>query len=126
LLTIVIIVMPSTDTTIPLAQVVDSFDIFFSNQGSQGKLGHASKQQLENTFGSSKDVDAVQALLEKGTLQSGKGMHSSALVFERNKGLIIYILSLAFASGGGSQNDVRGSKVIDTKSRGTTGAGYSR
>ena len=64
------------DTTIPLAEVVDSFQIFFTNQGSQGKLGNASNQQLENVFGTSKDVDAITVLLQKGTLQSGKGTQS--------------------------------------------------
>lgn len=33
-------------------------------------MGHPSKQQLENDFGTAKDVDVVSAILEKGDLQS--------------------------------------------------------
>ncbi|ESK95054.1 duf1960 family protein [Moniliophthora roreri MCA 2997] len=87
------------DTTIPLADVVDSFQIFHSNQGNQGILRHASKQQLENEFGSSKDIDVVQKMLERGKSQPGK---ISTFTFQTNA--------------------VRGSMVIDNKGgRSTTG-----
>uniref|UniRef100_A0A0W0GAN9 Ribosome maturation protein SDO1/SBDS N-terminal domain-containing protein n=1 Tax=Moniliophthora roreri TaxID=221103 RepID=A0A0W0GAN9_MONRR len=88
-----------SDTTIPLADVVDSFQIFHSNQGNQGILRHASKQQLENEFGSSKDIDVVQKMLERGKSQPGK---ISTFTFQTNA--------------------VRGSMVIDNKGgRSTTG-----
>ncbi|KAH9943247.1 ribosome maturation protein [Epithele typhae] len=89
---------PSTDTTIPLAEVVDSFEVFWSNQGSQGILGRPSKQQLENVFGSSKDVDVVKAILEKGREEAGKGFRSS-----------------------GNPNVAKGSFTIDTKGKSTSG-----
>jgi len=89
----------SGDKSVPLADVVDSFDIFHSTQGSQGYLGRASNQQLENTFGTSKDVDVVEILLEKGKEQSGEGFHS----------------------GGFSTNASRGSKYLDNKGKGLSG-----
>ncbi|KAJ8597376.1 DUF1960-domain-containing protein [Rhizopogon salebrosus TDB-379] len=62
--------------TIPLADVVDSFKVFHSNQGAQGILGTPSKQQLETVFNTSKDTDVVTAILEKGKEQSGNGYNS--------------------------------------------------
>ncbi|CAO1630172.1 unnamed protein product [Parajaminaea phylloscopi] len=58
------------DKTIPLTDVVDSFQVFSTTQGAQGIMGHPSKQQLENDFGTHKDVDVVTQILEKGDLQS--------------------------------------------------------
>ncbi|KAI3615196.1 duf1960 family protein [Moniliophthora roreri] len=76
-----------------------AFQIFHSNQGNQGILRHASKQQLENEFGSSKDIDVVQKMLERGKSQPGK---ISTFTFQTNA--------------------VRGSMVIDNKGgRSTTG-----
>lgn len=48
-----------------------AFEVFISSQGSQGILGQASKQQLENTFGTSKDIDVAEQLLKQGSLKSG-------------------------------------------------------
>jgi len=88
------------DTSIPLASVVDSFEIFHSGQGSQGLLGRPSKQQLDTVFGSSKDVDVITIVLQKGKEQTGEG----------------------FSSGGfGSTNTAKGSSVIDTRGKGLTG-----
>jgi ribosome maturation protein Sdo1 len=40
------------DSSVPLVDVVDSFDIFVTNKhGSQGVLDRASKGQIENEFG---------------------------------------------------------------------------
>ncbi|KAI0751024.1 DUF1960-domain-containing protein [Daedaleopsis nitida] len=86
--------------TIPLAEVVDSFDVFWSNQGAQGILGRPSKQQLENVFGSSKDVDVVQAILEKGKEESGKAIRSGAV---------------------GATNQSKGSFAMDTRGNSLTG-----
>jgi len=91
----------SGDTTIPLADVVDSFEIFHSCQGSQGYLGRPSKQQLETTFGKSKDIDVVKTMLEKGKEQSGEGFHSGHGTF--------------------SMNATRGSGILDSKGKGLTG-----
>jgi len=76
-----------------------AFDVFHSSQGSQGYLGRPSKQQLDNAFGISKDVDVVKVLLERGKEQSGEGPHS----------------------GGFSLNTTRGSAVLDSKGKGLSG-----
>ncbi|RXW24677.1 hypothetical protein EST38_g1187 [Candolleomyces aberdarensis] len=62
----------SGDKTIPLTEVVDSFSVYHSTQGSQGLLGKPSKQQLDNTFGTHKDIDVVTKILEDGREQKGE------------------------------------------------------
>jgi len=58
------------DKTTPLVDVVNAFDVFCTHKhGAQGQLDRASKALLENEFGSSKDDDVVQKILEKGDLQ---------------------------------------------------------
>ncbi|KAK4186443.1 ribosome maturation protein [Podospora australis] len=58
------------DKSIPLAQVVSSFQVFTTNrQGAQGRLDMASNAVLENEFGTAKEDEAVLQVLEKGTLQ---------------------------------------------------------
>lgn len=59
------------DKTIPLADVVDSFQIFSSGQGSQGILGQLSKQEMSTVFGTTNMDDAIVKLLETGHLQAG-------------------------------------------------------
>ncbi|KZT06410.1 DUF1960-domain-containing protein [Laetiporus sulphureus 93-53] len=86
-------------TSIPLTEVVDSFEVFFSNQGAQGILGKPSKQQLENDFGVSRDVDVITQILEKGQEQSGK----------------------AYTSGVVTQNIAKGSATIDTRGKTLSG-----
>ncbi|KAI0700588.1 DUF1960-domain-containing protein [Cytidiella melzeri] len=86
--------------SIPLVEVVDSFDVFFSNQGAQGILGKASNQQLENEFGSHKDIDVVEQILKKGVLQSGEGIRSG---------------------NSGTLNASLGSQSIDTRGKGPRG-----
>jgi len=92
----------SGDKTIPLADVVDSFEIFYSTQGSQGLLGRPSNQQLENQFGTSKDIDVVELLLERGKEQASEGFHSSGGVFS-------------------GKNATRGSANLDSKGKGSSG-----
>ncbi|KIM68955.1 hypothetical protein SCLCIDRAFT_20232 [Scleroderma citrinum Foug A] len=87
------------DTSIPLAQVVDSFEVFFSNQGAQGILGRPSRQQLENVFGTSKDIDVVMKVLQWGKDQPGSG----------------------FTTGVTATNASRTSAVIDNKGNSLTG-----
>ncbi|TIB62945.1 hypothetical protein E3P78_02112 [Wallemia ichthyophaga] len=67
------------DRTIPLVEVVDSFDIFYSEQGFQGKLGRASKQQLDNVFGTHTDDVVVAKILEAGTDQPTELSGGSAI-----------------------------------------------
>ncbi|KIK46687.1 hypothetical protein CY34DRAFT_75572 [Suillus luteus UH-Slu-Lm8-n1] len=85
--------------TIPLSEVVDSFKVFYSNQGAQGILGTPSKQQLDTVFDTTKDVDVVTQILEKGKDQPSNG----------------------FTSGIGATNVARGSFTIDSKGKGLTG-----
>lgn len=87
------------DRTIPLSEVVDSFKVFYSNQGAQGILGAPSKQQLDTVFNTTKDVDVVTQILEKGKDQPSNG----------------------FTSGMGATNVARGSFTIDSKGKGLTG-----
>ncbi|KAG7447546.1 DUF1960-domain-containing protein [Guyanagaster necrorhizus] len=65
------------DSSIPLADVVDSYQAFHSGQGPQGILGKPSNQQLDTIFGTSKDVDVAQIILEKGRHQLTEGLQSS-------------------------------------------------
>ncbi|KAF8339206.1 ribosome maturation protein [Cantharellus anzutake] len=62
------------DTSIPLSRIVDSFDIFSSEQGNQGYLGRASKQQLDSVFGTTNQDEAVKKLLELGKAKPGEGL----------------------------------------------------
>ena len=61
------------DTSVALALIVDSFDVFHSSTGHTGQWGRASKQQLEGTFGTSKEDEAVKQVLDKGVAQTGSG-----------------------------------------------------
>jgi len=84
------------DTTVPLSEVVDSFEIFHSGQGSQGILGKVSKQQLDTVFGTHDDLDAMKILLENGKDQAGDGITDG---------------------GSNSTNIARGSATIDTRGK---------
>ncbi|KAI6003630.1 hypothetical protein EDD15DRAFT_2219082 [Pisolithus albus] len=108
----------SGDTSIPLADVVDcrhlcdtvpqafrslifflclaAFEVFHS---SQGILLRPSRQQLENVFGTSKDVDVLTTILRNGKEQPVNG----------------------FAGGVGISNITRTNAVIDSKGKGTSG-----
>jgi len=58
------------DTTIPLVDFVDSFDVFHTNgQGNQGLLQRPSKQMLDTIFETHKDVDVLEVILKKGNLK---------------------------------------------------------
>ncbi|KAH9850805.1 DUF1960-domain-containing protein [Lenzites betulinus] len=85
--------------TVPLTEVVDSFSIFWSNQGSQGLLGTPSNQQLDNAFGSHKDVDVITQILQKGKEEAGKGIRS----------------------GDGATNVTKGSFAVDTRGKSSSG-----
>ncbi|KFY02264.1 hypothetical protein O988_02255 [Pseudogymnoascus sp. VKM F-3808] len=58
------------DKSIALVDVLDAFKIFTtSKQGAQGELNTASKSQLENEFGTSKEDVVLQKILQEGSLQ---------------------------------------------------------
>ncbi|KAG2115934.1 DUF1960-domain-containing protein [Suillus discolor] len=77
------------DRTIPLAEVVDAFKIFYSNQGAQGILGAPSKQQLDTIFGTTKDVDVLMHILEKGKDQAGNGITSGTTTMNAARGSLM-------------------------------------
>ncbi|KIY49469.1 DUF1960-domain-containing protein [Fistulina hepatica ATCC 64428] len=87
-------------STIPLVDVVDSFQVFHSLQGNQGILGKASKQMMENDFGTSRDDEVVIQILQKGTEKAGEGISSG---------------------GTYGKNAARGSAVIDSRGKGLQG-----
>ncbi|KAI5244024.1 hypothetical protein E4T47_03823 [Aureobasidium subglaciale] len=58
------------DKSVPLAQVVSGWKVFVThNHGTQGVLDAASHSQLDNEFGTHKEEDVVQQILEKGDIQ---------------------------------------------------------
>jgi len=64
------------DRTIPLVDVVDSFEVLSSNQGPQGLLGRPSKQELDNVFGTHVDVEVIQYILDKGKEEASESITS--------------------------------------------------
>jgi peroxisome-assembly ATPase len=46
-----------------------AYDVYYSIQGNQGKLGRASKQQLENVFNTAKDTSIAEFMLKNGVMQ---------------------------------------------------------
>lgn len=61
------------DKSIPVAEIVDSFDVFHTGQGSQGLLERPSNQELETVFGTHNSTDIVLVMLEKGRIISSDG-----------------------------------------------------
>ncbi|KAI5476851.1 DUF1960-domain-containing protein [Pseudohyphozyma bogoriensis] len=59
----------STDETVPLAEIVDAFDIFHTGQGAQGLLERPSNQQLSAVFDTHNVPAIIETMLEKGKLQ---------------------------------------------------------
>ncbi|SCV68701.1 BQ2448_822 [Microbotryum intermedium] len=59
------------DKTIPLVDIVDSFDVFHTGQGSQGLMQRPSKQELDSVFGTHNDTEIVEIVLEKGKFVTG-------------------------------------------------------
>lgn len=82
------------DRTIPLVEVVDSFEIFSSNQGPQGLLCRPSKQQLDTVFNTHVDDDVIQQILDKGKVEASENLASEKW---------------------GSKNDSKGSAFVDTR-----------
>jgi ribosome maturation protein Sdo1 len=59
------------DSSIPLAQVVNSFKIMLTHKhGAQGQMDGASKSALDNEFGTSNEDEVIKIILTKGQVQS--------------------------------------------------------
>ncbi|EXJ92674.1 hypothetical protein A1O3_01226 [Capronia epimyces CBS 606.96] len=59
------------DKSIPLAQVVDAFQIMVTHKhGAQGQLDSASKASLENEFGTHNEDEIIKKILEEGQPQN--------------------------------------------------------
>ncbi|CAG8609031.1 10996_t:CDS:2 [Funneliformis caledonium] len=67
------------DKTIPIADVVQTFDVFeIVNGGNEGIAGRSSKQRLENAFGTSNTMEVIEQILQHGTIhKSHKGHEKS-------------------------------------------------
>ncbi|CAL1700453.1 unnamed protein product [Somion occarium] len=65
---------------------IAAFEIFHSTQGAQGILGRPSHQQLENEFGTHKDLDVALQILEKGKLEASSGIDTSTIGTNLSKG----------------------------------------
>ncbi|PKI83416.1 hypothetical protein MVES1_002847 [Malassezia vespertilionis] len=59
-----------TDKSIPLADVVSTFQVMRTVHGAQGFDGEASKQQLHSAFGVERADEAIPIILERGHLQN--------------------------------------------------------
>ncbi|BGP28989.1 hypothetical protein JCM10296v2_000725 [Rhodotorula toruloides] len=82
----IIIVGDLAGASIPLVEVVDSFDVFHTGQGSQGVLSRASKQELENIFSTTNEDEIVQIVLEKGRIVSSNTPHQWAGTNDQRSG----------------------------------------
>jgi len=56
------------DKSIPLAEVVDSFDVLKYEMGSSGQLNRPSKAEIKEAFGTTNEDEIVQIMLNKGSL----------------------------------------------------------
>lgn len=63
------------DTTLPLIDVVSIYKVFVNRQGGvEGVLDEASKEEIQNEFGKSANVDtAIKTILDKGQDKQGAG-----------------------------------------------------
>ncbi|CAG8635765.1 16949_t:CDS:2 [Cetraspora pellucida] len=61
------------DKTIPLVDVVQFFEVY--NGGKEGIAGHPSNQKLENTFGTTNDMEIIQQILQNGTVHHAHKAH---------------------------------------------------
>ncbi|GAA5831848.1 hypothetical protein JCM11251_003908 [Rhodosporidiobolus azoricus] len=87
------------DRTIPLVEIVDSFDVFHTGQGSQGLLARPSKQELDTVFQSSNENVIVETILEKGRILSSDTPHQWTSKNEQRSGN--YQASHGSNAGGG-------------------------
>jgi len=67
------------DRSVPLAQVLSGWKVFCTRRhGAQGILDTAPKGQLEGEFGTTREEDIVQVILEKGNVQETTSAERSA------------------------------------------------
>jgi len=58
------------DKSVPMAQVVSSFQVFTTHKHSaQGMLEGASRAMLENEFGTKDETEIISKILQEGNLQ---------------------------------------------------------
>ncbi|KAK4054763.1 hypothetical protein OIV83_000687 [Microbotryomycetes sp. JL201] len=88
------------DKTIPLVEIVDSFEVFHSGQGAQGLLARPSKQQLDAVFGTTKEDEIVQQILEKGRMFTGKDMQGLGGGYSKAKDKGAHLTSRGAVGGG--------------------------
>ncbi|GAA5914422.1 hypothetical protein JCM6882_008230 [Rhodosporidiobolus microsporus] len=91
--------LPPSRSTIPLVEIVDSFDVFHTGQGSQGLLARPSKQELDTVFGSSNENVIVETILSKGRVLSSDTPHQWTSKNEQRSGN--YQASHGANAGGG-------------------------
>ncbi|POY71998.1 hypothetical protein BMF94_5007 [Rhodotorula taiwanensis] len=84
--------------SIPLVDVVDSFDVFHTGQGSQGLMQRASKQDLDTIFGTTNDNEIVEQILTKGQIKSSDAPHKWMTTNDQRSGN--YQTSSGAAHGG--------------------------
>ncbi|KAJ9616284.1 hypothetical protein H2200_000001 [Cladophialophora chaetospira] len=66
------------DSSIPLAQVVNSFKIMVTHkQGAQGQLDEASNASLENEFGTKNEDEVIKKILTDGQAQTSEASERS-------------------------------------------------
>ncbi|CAI2187163.1 16187_t:CDS:2 [Funneliformis geosporum] len=67
------------DKSIPIAEVVQSFDVFeIVNGGNEGIAGRASKQRLENAFGTSNNMEVIEYILQHGNFHKAHKGHEKS------------------------------------------------
>ncbi|KAF9448231.1 FYSH domain-containing protein [Macrolepiota fuliginosa MF-IS2] len=89
--------------SIPLVDVIDSWSIYHTGQGTQGLQKQPSNQQLDTIFGTHKDTDVVEYILKNGKPQHGD--LGSNIHINHNKGV--------------SLNPTRGG--VDSRGKGSSG-----
>ena len=66
------------DSSIPIAEIVNSFDIFRYEQGHTGEKSTPSNRELSDVFGSSNDMAVAEFMVKNGSLHSkGKPQHKA-------------------------------------------------
>lgn len=57
------------DKSIPLAQVVDSFQVFKYDSGKSGSICKPSRAEIQQAFGTTRADEVIQLMLEHGSLR---------------------------------------------------------
>ncbi|KAI8822504.1 ribosome maturation protein [Fimicolochytrium jonesii] len=68
------------DKSIPIVDVVESFDIFaVNNGGNTGVYERPSRQQLDTTFGTHNVSEIIERILQEGKIERGPDAHLNRL-----------------------------------------------